>query len=268
MKYLFILLIATLTFQGRAFAASPFETEAETKCFYNLYRLWYAASSYVLAESLPAKAVLQPETMIDFVPKVKELRCPNGSAPYPAFSFFEGPKCPNGHHWETNANTSLEDLIQFIRRDLFHDDIAKLTNALASGSVVIRRAALDRLVDHGEKQPDIIAPLLKKALHNPDHVMRSIALERSVALVGFKSLKREAMMPILQEAVKNDDPFIRLKAIRTINSMEAKELLSPLINSLQDKTIEVHDEAQATLEKLTGQHHKTYAQWRKWADKR
>src|SRR5262249_7387782 len=68
----------------------------QEQCVRQMAILWEACRSYHLEQSIPAESPLNPSKLsVYFRPQDQAMRCPLGAAPYPPFSYKDGPTCPN-----------------------------------------------------------------------------------------------------------------------------------------------------------------------------
>jgi len=73
---------------------------AQEHCVQNMQMLWEACRSYHLSENVSPTQAIDPRKLgVYFRPQDQDMRCPLGKKAYAAFSFQDGPSCPNsGDH--------------------------------------------------------------------------------------------------------------------------------------------------------------------------
>jgi hypothetical protein len=70
--------------------------DAQDQCVRNMQMLWEACRSYHLSEGISPTQAIDPRSLSAyFRPQDQDMRCPLGMKAYAAFSFQDGPKCPN-----------------------------------------------------------------------------------------------------------------------------------------------------------------------------
>jgi hypothetical protein len=88
-----LLAIGLLTMLTVACSRKP---DPQDQCVRNMHVLWEACRSYRLSESISPTQAIDPRSLSAYVrPQDQEMRCPSGKKAYAAFSFHDGPKCPN-----------------------------------------------------------------------------------------------------------------------------------------------------------------------------
>lgn len=80
--------------------------DPQEQCVGNMERLWDACRSYHLSEGIsPTQAIAPRSLNVYFRPQDLDMRCPLGTNAYTAFSYQEGPECPNSEeHTRTLRN--------------------------------------------------------------------------------------------------------------------------------------------------------------------
>jgi len=79
-----------------ATVACSSKPNAQEQCLQNMQKLWEASRSRHLAEGIAPTQAIDPRSLVGYLrPRDQEMRCPLGTQGYAAFSFQDGPRCPN-----------------------------------------------------------------------------------------------------------------------------------------------------------------------------
>lgn len=145
-----------------------------------------------------------------------------------------------------------------------HDNVKNKTTeklleeALSKDDSPIVRSSVIRLMVLSKDKKYL--PLIEKALDDKDSLVRMEAAQSIGSFHAFES--RE----LLGKKLENEtDDWVKLKIIKSLRYLKAKNVIMPLINSLDNQNPSIRFQALATLEKFTNKKLGSKSEmWKKW----
>ncbi|WP_372367508.1 HEAT repeat domain-containing protein [Candidatus Uabimicrobium sp. HlEnr_7] len=152
--------------------------------------------------------------------------------------------------------------IEWLHNNVENDSTIKkmLEEALTrDSSPVVRSTAIRLMVKSKDRS---FLPLIVKALDDKNHLVRMEAAQSVGSFFGYE------YQNLLGEKLQTEeDVWVKLKIIKSLRYLRAKNVVSPLIAMLKDENPSVRHQALAALEKFTkaklGFKHEAWDEWYK-----